>query len=154
MVDTASVGWHTFTVTAIDTDGDRTSKTVRYEVLSPGTITVTGKPKLFRQHGKLWVNTGLTVACPELGPTCRGSLISKFAHEPLQPDALTLAGASRKSISLVGTKTKKLTFALGARRSRILRRSGTIDIWAKVKLGRGTDRFAYKRRLIRLTLKH
>ena len=151
-IDTDSVGMHTFTVTATDMAGGRTSTTVRYEVLSAGTIKVTAKPKLFSHHGKLWVDTGLTAACPKLGPSCGGWQISQFAHEPLNRSAVTRARASRDSIQLTGNTTRKLTFPLGARRSRILQRSGTIHLWARVKLGRGTNRFAHARRLLTLTL--
>ena len=145
-IDTDKVGQHTFSVTAVDTFGNRTTKSVRYTVLSRGTLTITGPVKAFRRGGKWWIDTGMRAACPNTGPACTGFLNSHRADSPL--------GAARighTDLNVAGGKSVEITFELGPRRSKALDKGETIHLWLDAWLSRGTSRFAHIRRVVPVT---
>ena len=137
MVDTAKPGKHSFTVSATDKAGNRTTKTVHYMVLSAGKLTISGPVKAFRRNGKWWIDTGIRAACPGTGPACAAVL-----HSHRQ---LAAARVGRANVSIAGGKSRELEFELGPGRLAALDQGGTIQVKIDAKLSRGTSH------LVRLT---
>jgi 6-phosphogluconolactonase (cycloisomerase 2 family) len=153
LIDTNKVGKHAFSVTATDTAGHNTTKTVHYNVLSRGTLTKTGQVRAFRRGGKLWIDAGILAGCPEKGPDCTGRLRSHYQdHPPFKAASVSTRHVGGGVIRVAGEKHTMLVFRLGKHRSAILEHGGTIHLWIDARLHRGTKRLAHLRRVASVSL--
>ena len=134
-------------MTATDKGGRRATKTVHYTVLSRGTITITGPVTAFRLSGAIWIDSGLTAACPGVGPACVGFVHSHFRDRPAVRAAAAGPRVGHADVRIAGGKSAKLVYKLGTRRSRQLEAGRTVHVWIDAELSRGTPRFAHVRRL-------
>jgi hypothetical protein len=148
-VDTADVGPHSFSVTAVDDAGAESTKTSHYRVLSPGTITLTGPAHTFHKKGKLWLDTGFVAACPELGPDCTGSVTAHRAPK-VSSAGLSSQRFGYSHVLIRGAKAGRLTILLGSSRAKELNRRGHIRLRFDARLSRGTSALATAKRTVNL----
>jgi hypothetical protein len=142
-IDTATVGSHSFKVSAADQAGNPVSQTVTYSVsakpappppASP-TVNTSGVPSDKSQGGGVLVTPGISVSCPAGGAACT-------ANETATTTAPASAAHAKKRMKkfVIGTATftiragsiKKLTFKLNATGRRLLRKLGHLRVTVKV----------------------
>ena len=94
-IDTATLGRHSFTVTVVDTDGIRATRTVTYNVLPPAPKT-TLKPSItaLRQSVSTWREPG---KLPKIARRPRLPIGTTFSFALNQPTAVTFSFSSRSS---------------------------------------------------------
>jgi hypothetical protein len=152
-LDTDKVGVHDFTVNAADKDGNKSSKTVHYRVLSRGLIVVTSKPTATLKNGHIILDTGLTGYCPLAGPDCVGIVKAHRASaSETKKASLSSDRFGHSHLLIHGARSHKLVYQLGKSRSKQLERMGKIRLRLDAVLSRGTNRYARMTRFVTLKL--
>jgi FKBP-type peptidyl-prolyl cis-trans isomerase 2 len=128
-IDTATAGAHSFTVSAADQAGNRSSRTVSYSVRAPSggtptpSVSTSGAPSTKTRGTTLLVDPGIKVSCPS-GATCS-------ADESASVQVATSAARSKKTKRLVigqahftipAGRATELTFKLNSKGTQLLRK--------------------------------
>jgi uncharacterized repeat protein (TIGR01451 family) len=123
-LDTSTTGSHTYTVTAVSTDGQRGSVTITYTVVGRvPKVDTSGKPSTKAHGHTILVTPGIKVSCPAGGDPCTADETATVTVPASVARANTKKVViGRAHFTITAGKRRQLTFKLNSKGARLLRR--------------------------------
>jgi hypothetical protein len=121
-LDTSTTGSHTYTVTAVSTDGQYGSVSITYTVVGPRPkVDISGKPSTKAHGHTILVTPGIKVSCPAAGDPCTADETASVTVAALVARAKTRKVViGRAHFTIPAGKTRELTFKLNSKGARLL----------------------------------